>query len=147
MLHRESYNGVLNTYSGIFYGTPVPWTRVPCNFFFFFLNFSYSCVSWRPIMAFLMELEFFFFLSLIAPYSIFYKSSFTLKLDFEKIKFQNMNISLISLEKWTKRWFFCTKRAFAHFLRKVQDEQLQVTFPTVSKSFNKKILISCAQFF
>ena len=36
----------------------------------------------------LYELEFhdfFFFLSLITPYSIFYKSSFTLKLDFEKI--------------------------------------------------------------
>ena len=30
---------------------------------------------------------FLFFISLIAPYSIFYKSSFTLKLDFEKIEF------------------------------------------------------------
>ena len=46
------------------------------------------------------ELEFhaiFFFLSLITPYSIFYKSSFTLKLDFEKIELQKRGISLISL--------------------------------------------------
>ena len=72
-----------------------------------------------------MELEFhpknsisifFFFLSLIAPYSIFYKSSFTLKLDFEKIELQKRDIFLISLEKGVERWFFCTKSAFAHFL-------------------------------
>ena len=31
-------------------------------------------------------------LSLIALYSIFYKSSFTLKLDFEKIEFQNRSM-------------------------------------------------------
>ena len=73
-------------------------------------------------MAFFMELELhelefhtFFFKILIAPYSIFYKSSFTLKLDFEKIEFQNRDISLISLENRAKRWFFCTKRTFAHF--------------------------------
>ena len=55
-------------------------------------------------MAFLMklELQFFFFLSLITPYSIFYKSSFTLKLDFKKIKLQNMDISLINLKNGTK---------------------------------------------
>ena len=57
----------------------------------------------------------FYFLSLIAPYLIFYKSSFTLKLDFEKIKFQKKDISLFSLRKGAKRWFFCTKRTFAHF--------------------------------
>ena len=45
---------------------------------------------------------FFFFLSLITPYSIFYKSSFTLKLDFKKIKLQNMDISLINLKNGTK---------------------------------------------
>ena len=45
----------------------------------------------------------FFFLSLITPYSIFYNSSFTLKLDFKKIKLQNMDISLISLRNWAKR--------------------------------------------
>ena len=73
-------------------------------------TFTYSCVSWRPIVAFLMELEFhanFFliiiiFLSLTALYSIFYKSSFTLKLDSKKIEFQNRDISLISLGKGTK---------------------------------------------
>ena len=48
----------------------------------------------------------FLFLSFIAPYSIFYKSSFTLKLDFLKIEFQNMGISLIRLGKGAKRWFF-----------------------------------------
>jgi len=36
-------------------------------------------------------------------------------LDFLQIEFQNRGISLISLGKWAKRWFFCTKRAFAHF--------------------------------
>ena len=78
--------------------------------FFFKKKFTYSCVSWRPLVAFLMEFElhelefhanFYFYLylfiylllllyiflkSLIVPYSIFYKSSFTLKLDFEKIE-------------------------------------------------------------
>ena len=29
----------------------------------------------------------------------------------------------------------------------VQNEQLEVTFPTISKSFNEEIFISCAQFF
>ena len=85
LLHREPYNGVLNTYSSVIYGT-----RVPCNFFYFIL-------------------------SLIAPYSIFYKSSFTLKLDFEKIELQKRGISLISLRNETKRWNFCVKRAFTHF--------------------------------
>ena len=56
------------------------------------------------------------YLNLIAPYSIFYKSSFTLKLYFEKIKLQKKDISLISLRNWIKR-SFCMKRAFAHFLR------------------------------
>ena len=54
-----------------------------------------------------MELEFhaifFFFLSLIAPYLIFYKSSFTLKLDFEKIEIQKKGIFLISLRNETKQ--------------------------------------------
>ena len=65
-------------------------------------------------MAFLIELElyelefhsffsFFLFLSLIASYSIFYKSSFTMKLDFEKIELQKMGISLISLGNGAKR--------------------------------------------
>ena len=74
------------------------------TFFFFFLSFTYSCISWRPIVAFFMELEFhaiylfIFFLSLITLYSIFYKLSFTLKLDFEKIELQKKDISLISLK-------------------------------------------------
>ena len=37
---------------------------------------------------------FFFLLNLIVPYSIFYKLSFTLKLDFEKIEFQNKDMNL-----------------------------------------------------
>ena len=40
-------------------------------------------------------MQFFLLLSLIAPYSIFYKSSFTLKLDLEKIELQKRGISLI----------------------------------------------------
>ena len=72
-------------------------------------------------MAFFMKLVhhaiFFYvlFLGLITPYSIFYKSSFTLKLNFEKIKLQKRNISLISLRNWAKHWTFCAKKAFAHF--------------------------------
>ena len=75
----------MEAYSGIFYGT-----RVPCIFFFFFL-------------------------SLITPYLIFYNSSFTLKLDFEKIKLQKRGIFLISLEKDAECCIFCAKMAFAHF--------------------------------
>ena len=70
-----------------FYGTRVPWTWVPCNFFFF--------------------------LSLITPYTIFYKSSFTLKLDFEKIELQKKGISLISLGNGTKGCIICAKRELA----------------------------------
>jgi len=79
-------------------------------FIFIFIFFTYSCISWRPIVAFLMELKFYelefhaifiYFLSLIAPYLIFYKSSYV-KLDFEKIELQKMDISLISLEKEAK---------------------------------------------
>ena len=32
LLHRKPYSGVLNLYSGVFYETRAPWTRVPCNF-------------------------------------------------------------------------------------------------------------------
>ena len=85
---NEPYNGVLN-------GTRAPWTRVLCKYFIY--------------------LFIFFNLSLIIPYSIFYKLSFTLKLNFEIIEFQNKSISLISLKNGVKRWFFCTKRAFVHF--------------------------------
>ena len=69
-----------------FYGTWAPWTRIPCKiiYLFFILNFTYSYVSWRPIVAFLMELElhelefhaniyiyiYIIILSLITPYSI-----------------------------------------------------------------------------
>ena len=60
-----------------------------------------------------------FFLSLIAPYSIFYKSSFTLKLDFEKIELQKMGISLISLAKGAEYCIFCAKMAFTHFGHKI----------------------------
>ena len=65
------------TYSGVLNGTWAPWTQVPCKFvclFFFFF--------------------FFFKLSLITPYSIFYQLSFSLKLNFEKIEFQNRDILL-----------------------------------------------------
>ena len=41
----------------------------------------------------------------------------TLKLDFEKIEFQNRGISLINLGKEAKCWiFFFKKRAKANFL-------------------------------
>ena len=60
---------------------------------------------------------FFFFLSLIAPYSIFYKSSFTLKLNFEKIELQKRDISLISLEKGAESCIICAKMAFAQIPR------------------------------
>ena len=69
-----------------------------------------------------MELEFqifffFFFLSLIAPYLIFYKLSFTLKLNFEKIELQKRGISLISLGKGVEGYITCAKRAFAQIPR------------------------------
>ena len=58
-------------------------------YFLFIFNFTYRCISWRPIVAFLMELELhelefhaIFFFSLINPYS--------------------RDISLISLENGTK---------------------------------------------
>ena len=90
-------------------------------FILFFLSFTYSCVSWRPIAVFFMELKFhtnfffffFFFLRLIAPYLIFYKSSFTLKLDFEKIELQKRDISLISLGKGVEGCIICAKMALA----------------------------------
>ena len=81
----------MEAYSGVFNGARASWTWVLYNFFFFFL-------------------------SLIVSYLIFYKSSFTLKLDFEKIELWKRSISLISLENGTKCWFFCMKKAFAHFL-------------------------------
>ena len=99
------------------------WNSSSMQFFFFFLSFTYSCVSWRPMLAFLWNsssmnlssMQFFFFLSLITPYSIFYKSSFTLKLDFKKIELQKRGISLINLGKGAKCCIFCAKMAFAHF--------------------------------
>ena len=62
-----------------------------------------------------LEFHAFFLLSLITSYSIFYKSSFTLKLNFEKIELQKRGISLISLEKIAECCIFYAKRAFAHF--------------------------------
>ena len=66
-------------------------------------------------MAFLMELElhelefhaniyiyiyiYYYYFKLDHPILDFYKSSFTLKLDFEKIKLKKRSISLISFEK------------------------------------------------
>ena len=89
---KDSYSGVLN-------GTRAPWTWVLCKFFIFYF------------------IIIFFKVSLIALYLIFYKLSFTLKLDFEKIEFQNKGISLISLGNWAKWWIFCAKEAKANFLR------------------------------
>ena len=63
--------------------------------FFFFLNFTYSCVSWRPIVAFLIELEFY------SIFFFFFKFDHPI-LDFEKIKLQKRGISLISLKNWAK---------------------------------------------
>ena len=56
---------------------------------------------------------FFFFLSLIVPYMILYKSSYTLKLNFEKIELQHRGISLISLGKGVESCIICAKWAFA----------------------------------
>ena len=69
----EAYSGIFNTYSGCFF------MELELHELEFHANFL------------------FFILSLIAPYLIFYKSSFILKLDFEKIKLQKRGISLISL--------------------------------------------------
>ena len=74
--------------------------------------------------------------SLIAPYSIFYKSSFTLKLNFEKIEFQNRDIYLISLGKGTKCWFFCMKMAFVHFGHKYNAKRIKHT--TIERRKKKK---------
>ena len=41
---------------------------------------------------------------------------FFFKLDFEKIEFQNKEISLIRLKNGAKCCFFCPKRAFAYFV-------------------------------
>jgi len=41
----------------------------------------------------------------------------TLKLDFEKIEFQNRGIFLISLGNEAKCWIFCAKGAKANFLQ------------------------------
>ena len=95
------------SYSGILNGTRALWTRVPCNFFFFFkfdqakpiatFWLSYSIVlNWTRVLR-----NFFFFSSLIVQYSIFYKSSFSLKLDFEKIEFQNRDTDLNSFKTRT----------------------------------------------
>ena len=62
-----------------------------------------------------LELEFmeldasFFFFKFDRPIPIvaFKEPIVTLKLDFEKIEFQNMGISLISLGNWIKCWIFC----------------------------------------
>ena len=58
---------------------------------------------------------FFLFKFLVCYNSIVQKSSFTLKLDFEKIEYQKRGISLISLGNEANRWNFCAKRTFAHF--------------------------------
>ena len=65
-------------------------------------------------MVFFMELKLhaIFFFSLIAPCSIFYKSSFTLKLDFEKIELQKRGISLIILGNEAEGCIICAKKAF-----------------------------------
>ena len=52
----------------------------------------------------------------------------TLKLDFEKIEFQNKGIFLISLENVTKCWIFCTKWAKANFLQKKNEKPLQFAY-------------------
>ena len=97
---KESYSGILN-------GTRAPWTRVLCFFFFFFFfkfdlpipiavfRESYSGVLNRTWVSFFIL---FYFLNLITPYSIFYKSSFTLKLKFEKIEFQKRDMDLNSFK-------------------------------------------------
>ena len=83
----------------------------------------------------LSSIQFFFFLSLIVSYLIFYKSSFTLKFDFEKIELWKRSISLISLENGTKCWFFCMKKAFAHFL---SQPSVYINFSTHIDVFLKK---------
>ena len=72
-------------------GTRVYGARVP------FKVLDFHKLKFLPILFF----YFYFYLSLIAPYSIFYKSSFTLKLDFEKIKFQNRDMNLNSFKTGT----------------------------------------------
>ena len=77
VVFRETYSSVLN-------GTWAPWTQVPCKFVCLFV--------W--LFVFFFFFFFFFKLSLITPYSIFYQLSFSLKLNFEKIEFQNRDILL-----------------------------------------------------
>ena len=65
-------------------------------------------------------MQFFFFLvwsphTWFSTNQVLHWNSILRKLDFEKIEFQKRGISLFSLRKWTKCWFFCTRRAFAHF--------------------------------
>ena len=51
--------------------------------------------------------------------SIFAKSSFSLKLDFLKIKFQNRGIFLNSFRQKVFYWKVSTKGVFCHFGRKL----------------------------
>ena len=90
--------------------------EIPLSWNSIFEQSSYNKLKIKKKKKFLelelYELEFhanfilFYFLSLITSYSIFYKSSFTLKLDFEKIEFQKRDIFLISLGNGAKCWFF-----------------------------------------
>ena len=88
-----------------------------------------------------MELEFyeldfheiFFLLSLIAPYSIFYKSSFTLKLDFEKIELQKRGISLIRVH--LDRTYFAETENWKHYSKII----FKCVNSTVRPIFNRKV--------
>ena len=53
---------------------------------------------------------------------------FFFKLDFEKIKFQKMGISLINLGKGAKCYIICAKKAKANFVRYIKLRQIRLEY-------------------
>ena len=90
-------------------------------------------LEFHTIIIIIIIIYLFFFLSLIAPYLIFYKSSFSLKLDFDKIELQKMSISLISLGKGAKCWIVFLKMAKANFVQKY-DQRAHILFHTLTNT-------------
>ena len=85
------------------------------------------------IIIIIIIFYFYFFLSLIAPYLIFYKSSFSLKLDFDKIELQKRSISLISLGNGAKCWIVFLKMAKANFVQKY-DQRAHILFHALTNT-------------
>ena len=86
-------------------------------FIFLYLIFTYSSISWRPIVSFFREHEFhaffFFFLKFDHPILDFLQIKFYIETQFWKNWVTKNGISLISLGNEAKGYIICVKRAFA----------------------------------